>query len=63
MVSGSIEAKVLEPNAMNLSTINANNRPSSRIVLLKGIEQEMFLFYSTIKVQKEKNLIKILRVP
>jgi len=32
-----LEAKVLEPNAMNLSTVTLHNRPSSRIVLLKGV--------------------------
>ena len=51
-----LEAKVLEPNAMNLATINANNRPSSRIVLLKGIEQEKFLFFSNYQSAKGKEL-------
>ena len=53
-----VEAKVLEPNAMNLATINVNNRPSSRIVLLKGIEQEKFLFYSNYQSTKGKELDK-----
>jgi pyridoxamine 5'-phosphate oxidase len=51
-----IEAKVLEPNAMNLSTINENNRPSSRIVLLKGIEQNKFLFYTNYQSSKGQQL-------
>ena len=51
-----LEAKILEPNAMNLATINVNNRPSSRIVLLKGIEQEKFLFYSNYQSAKGKEL-------
>src|SRR6187455_3754888 len=51
-----LEAKVLEPNAMSLATINFNNRPSSRIVLLKGIEQEKFLFYSNYQSTKGKEL-------
>jgi pyridoxamine 5'-phosphate oxidase len=34
--------KVVEPNAMTLSTVNEFGRPSSRIVLLKGIEQNQF---------------------
>ena len=51
-----LEAKVLEPNAMSLATINVNNRPSSRIVLLKGIEQEKFLFYSNYQSTKGKEL-------
>lgn len=53
-----LEAKVVEPNAMNLATINADNRPSSRIVLLKGIELEKFLFYSNYQSTKGKELEK-----
>ncbi|HEX6223414.1 MAG TPA: pyridoxamine 5'-phosphate oxidase [Chryseolinea sp.] len=53
-----LEAKVMEANAMNLSTINVNNRPSSRIVLLKGIEQRKFLFYSNYQSTKGKELGK-----
>jgi pyridoxamine 5'-phosphate oxidase len=51
-----IEAKVLEPNAMNLSTINDDNRPSSRIVLLKGIEHNKFLFYTNYQSSKGQQL-------
>lgn len=51
-----LDAKVLEPNAMNLSTINENNRPSSRIVLLKGIEQNKFLFYTNYQSSKGQQL-------
>jgi pyridoxamine 5'-phosphate oxidase len=51
-----LDANVLEPNAMNLSTINDNNRPSSRIVLLKGIEQKKFIFYTNYQSSKGKEL-------
>jgi pyridoxamine 5'-phosphate oxidase len=51
-----LEAKVLEPNAMNLSTINEHNRPSSRIVLLKSIEQDKFLFFTNYQSTKGKEL-------
>ena len=51
-----LEANVLEPNAMNLSTINDNNRPSSRIVLLKGIEQNKFIFYTNYQSSKGREL-------
>jgi pyridoxamine 5'-phosphate oxidase len=51
-----LDAKVLEPNAMNLSTVNENNRPSSRIVLLKGIERNKFLFYTNYQSTKGKEL-------
>jgi len=51
-----LNANVMEPNAMNLSTINADNRPSSRIVLLKGIEEKKFVFYSNYQSTKGKEL-------
>ena len=41
-----IAEQVMEPNAMVLSTVSKNGRPSSRVVLLKGIEDEAFLFYT-----------------
>ncbi len=53
-----IEAEVLEPNAMNLSTINEDNRPSSRIVLLKGIEEKKFVFYTNYQSTKGKELTR-----
>lgn len=51
-----LEAEVLEPNAMNLATIKDDNRPSSRIVLLKGIERNMFLFYTNYQSLKGREL-------
>jgi pyridoxamine 5'-phosphate oxidase len=51
-----MDAKVLEPNAMNLATISETGRPTSRIVLLKGIEREQFLFYTNYQSQKGKEL-------
>ncbi len=51
-----INAKVLEPNAMNLATISESGRPSSRIVLLKGIHNNQFVFYTNYQSQKGKEL-------
>jgi pyridoxamine 5'-phosphate oxidase len=51
-----ISSKVLEPNAMNLSTVSADGRPSGRIVLLKGIEAEKFVFYTNYQSSKGRNL-------
>jgi len=50
-----IKAEVNEPNAMNLATINAQNRPSSRIVLLKGLDNG-FIFYTNYNSKKGKEL-------
>ncbi|HSZ71786.1 MAG TPA: pyridoxamine 5'-phosphate oxidase, partial [Cytophagaceae bacterium] len=51
-----IHAQVNEPNAMNLSTVKASGRPSSRIVLLKGIEQDGFVFYTNYESDKGQQL-------
>ena len=50
------ELGVLEPNAMVLSTVSADNKPSSRVVLLKGIEDEGFIFYTNYESRKGKEL-------
>jgi pyridoxamine-phosphate oxidase len=52
----SIKAEVPEPNAMNLATVNEMGRPSSRIVLLKGIEEGGFVFYSNYLSKKGKDI-------
>lgn len=49
-------AEVHEVNAMNLATVKSDNRPSSRIVLLKGIEDGKFLFYTNYLSNKGKEL-------
>lgn len=41
-----IKAKVLEPNAMTLSTIKADGSPAARVVLLKAVEPRGFVFYT-----------------
>lgn len=51
-----IQARVLEPNAMTLSTISANGFPSSRIILLKGIEEKGFSFYTNYNSRKAKEI-------
>jgi pyridoxamine 5'-phosphate oxidase len=51
-----LQAEVIEPNAMTLSTITESGRPSGRIVLLKGIEQSKFLFYTNYQSRKGKEL-------
>ncbi len=53
-----LQAEVLEPNAMSLATVSADNRPSCRIVLLKGIEQNKFIFYTNYQSHKGRELEK-----
>lgn len=47
---------VPEPNAMNLATVNSEGKPASRIVLLKGIEDRKFIFYTNYQSQKGREL-------
>ncbi len=51
-----LQAEVLEPNAMNLSTVNEQGKPSGRIVLLKAIENNAFVFYTNYQSKKGKEL-------
>lgn len=50
-----LDVGVNEPNAMNLSTVKADNRPSSRIVLLKGID-DGFVFFTNFESNKGTEL-------
>jgi len=43
---------ILEPNAMTLSTVTKDGYPTSRIVLLKGLEEDGFLFYTNYESDK-----------
>ena len=52
-----LEAAVMEPNAMNLATVGSDKRPSSRIVLLKGIDQG-FVFFTNYESRKGKELME-----
>jgi pyridoxamine 5'-phosphate oxidase len=47
-----VEANVPEPNAMSLASITADGRPSSRMVLLKGVEHNKFVFYTNVQSRK-----------
>ncbi|MFG2820733.1 pyridoxamine 5'-phosphate oxidase [Kitasatospora sp. NPDC048365] len=50
------EAGVAEPNAMVLSTADADGMPSSRTVLLKGYDRRGFVFYTNYGSRKGADL-------
>ena len=52
-----VHAEVLDANAMHLSTIGADNRPHGRIVLLKGVEDSKFVFYTNYNSRKGEELM------
>lgn len=54
--SEALSAKVLEPNAMNLSTVSANGKPHGRVVLLKAADERGFVFYTNYTSDKGKEI-------
>lgn len=51
-----LEAEVLEANAMIISTVNSENRPSSRVVLLKEITAEGIVFFTNYASRKGQDI-------
>lgn len=51
-----IDADVMEPNAMTLATCHHDGRPAARIVLLKAIENNGFVFYTNYDSNKGRQL-------
>jgi pyridoxamine 5'-phosphate oxidase len=51
-----IEAKLPEPNAMTLATVGADGRPSSRIVLIKGVDARGIAWYTNYESRKGREL-------
>jgi len=51
-----MSAKIFEPNVMTLATADKSGKPSARIVLLKGFNQEGFTFYTNYNSHKGKEL-------
>jgi len=48
--------KVMEPNAMTLSTVSPSGRPSSRVVLLKDLSESGFGFFTNYDSRKGREL-------
>ena len=47
---------IAEPTGMTLSTVGADGRPSSRIVLLKGIDADGLVFYTNARSRKGRDI-------
>ena len=59
MPPGSSEATATEPRdptAMTLATVDADGLPNARMVLLKGVDERGFVFYTNIDSQKGREL-------
>jgi pyridoxamine 5'-phosphate oxidase len=51
-----VAAEVIEPTAMTLSTVDAKGRPESRYVLLRGLDERGFWFFTNIESVKGRAL-------
>src|SRR5947209_16622719 len=51
-----IDVRAIEPNAMTLATCTRDGAPSARIVLLKGIDSEGFVFFTNYQSRKGREL-------
>ena len=49
-------AEINDPNAIALSTVDADGMPNARMVLLKGIEPDAFVFYTNYDSAKASEL-------
>lgn len=51
-----MSAEIVEPNAMTLATVSADGQPSTRIVLLKGVDERGFSFFTNYESRKGREL-------
>jgi len=55
-LNNAYESKVKEPNAMSICTVNKQGQPSSRMVLMRGFDEQGFRFYTNYNSKKGKEL-------
>jgi pyridoxamine 5'-phosphate oxidase len=53
-----VNSAIDEVNAMTLATIDKNNMPSARIVLLKGYDKNGFVFFTNYQSHKGEQLLQ-----
>ncbi|WVZ58678.1 hypothetical protein U9M48_008920 [Paspalum notatum var. saurae] len=51
-----VSSGLREPNAMALTTVNKEGKPSSRMVLLKGVDKQGFVWYTNYGSRKAHDL-------
>lgn len=54
--TAAIEAGIRDVNAMSLATAGGDGKPSVRIVLLKGFDQDGFVFFTNYQSEKGRQL-------
>ncbi|AOK30458.1 pyridoxamine 5'-phosphate oxidase [Burkholderia singularis] len=51
-----LNAQLPEPNTMTLATVDASGRPSARIVLIKGVDERGFVFFTNYESRKGREI-------
>lgn len=51
-----LDAKLPEPNAMTLATVGADGRPSTRVVLIKGVDARGLVWFTNYQSRKGQEL-------
>jgi pyridoxamine 5'-phosphate oxidase len=52
-----VKAEIVDVNAMTLSTASKNGIPSARVVLLKGVDKNGFVFFTNYESRKASELL------
>ena len=55
-LSQALEAQLPEPNAMTLATVGADGRPSTRVVLIKGVDARGLVWFTNYESRKGQEL-------
>jgi pyridoxamine 5'-phosphate oxidase len=50
--------RLAEPTAFTLATVSEDGQPSARILLLKGVDERGFVFYTNYESRKGRELLK-----
>jgi pyridoxamine 5'-phosphate oxidase len=51
-----VRADLSEPSAMTLATVDADGRPSARTVLLRGLDERGFVFFTNLGSRKARDV-------
>ncbi len=51
-----LQSDLREPNAMVVATVDKNNMPNARVVLLKGVSETGFVFFTNFESKKGQEL-------
>jgi pyridoxamine 5'-phosphate oxidase len=51
-----LDAKLPEPNAMTVATVDGEGRPAARILLIKGVDARGFVFFTNYESRKGREL-------